>query len=194
MIVIGAGNMLVGGLYEAHLDCRIMKYTKDMAHGTDEDKLRIKRELLVTVASGNLMLEKGNPQKSIPASLTIPGEHAPKDGYEKARSRLLNLLGAQSRFGEPVGSPVLFYLGTFLYTTLDLRNSLSDEDTAISLGFGIEVTNLFLCPMPRAPYFTGREHVSCSQISTSQRNALLIVAVDDYCPCCYRQWVSPGKQ
>jgi hypothetical protein len=92
VIVIGAGNMLVGGLYEAHLDYRIMKYTKDMAHRADEDKLRIKRELLVT--SGNLMLEKGNPQKSIPASLTIPGEHAPKDGYEKARSRLLNLLGA----------------------------------------------------------------------------------------------------
>jgi hypothetical protein len=165
VIVIGAGNMLVGGLYEAHLDYRILKYTKDKPHGIDEDELRIKRELLVTVASGNLMLEKGNPQRSIPASLTIPGEHAPKDGYEKARSRLLNLLGAQSRFGELVGSPVLFYLGTFLYTTLDLRNSLSDEDTAISLGFGIEVTNLFLCPVPRAPYFTGWEHVSCSQLA-----------------------------
>jgi hypothetical protein len=165
VIVIGAGNMLVGGLYEAHLDYRIMKYTKDRAHGIDEDELRIKRELLVTFASGSLMLEKANPQRSIPASLTIPGEHAPKDGYEKPRSRLLSLLGAQSRFGELVGSPVLFYLGTFLYTTLDLRNSLSDEDTAISLGFGIEATSLFLCPMPQAPYFTGREHVSCSQLA-----------------------------
>jgi hypothetical protein len=130
--------MLVGGLYKAHLDYRIVKYIKDMAHGTDEDKLRIKRELLVTVASGNLMLEKGNPQKSIPNSLMIPGDYAPKEGYEKARSRLLNLLGAQSSFGELVGSPVLFYLGTFLYTVLSLQNSLSDEDTAISLGFGIE--------------------------------------------------------
>lgn len=51
-----------------------MKYIKDMAHGTDEDKLRIKKELLVTVASGNLMLEKGNPQESIPNSLMVPGE------------------------------------------------------------------------------------------------------------------------
>jgi hypothetical protein len=33
---------------------------------------------------------------------------------------------------------VLFYLGTFLYTLLSLQSSLSDEDTAISLGFGIE--------------------------------------------------------
>lgn len=138
VIAIGAGNMLVGGLYEAHLDYRIMKYIKDMAHGTDEDQLRFKRELLVTVASGNLMLDKGNPQTSIPNSLIIPGEHAPKDGYEKARSRLLNLLGAQSSFGELVGGPILFYLGTFLYTILDLRSSLSDEDSALSLGFGIE--------------------------------------------------------
>jgi hypothetical protein len=74
VIVIAAGNMVVGGLYEAHLDYRIVKYIKDMAHGTDEDKLRIKRELLVTVASGNLMLEKGDPQKSIPNSLMVPGE------------------------------------------------------------------------------------------------------------------------
>jgi hypothetical protein len=33
---------------------------------------------------------------------------------------------------------VLFYLGTFLYTVLSLQSSLSDEDTAISLGFAIE--------------------------------------------------------
>lgn len=84
------------------------------------------------------MLEKGNPQESIPNSLMVPGEYAPKDGYEKARSRLLNLLGAQSSYGELIGSPVLFYLGTFLYTVLNLQSSLSDEDTAISLGFAIE--------------------------------------------------------
>jgi hypothetical protein len=138
VIIVGAGNMLVGGLYEAHLDYRIMNYIKDISQGTDEDKLRIKRELLVTVASGNLMLEKGNPQKSIPSSILIPSPYAPKDGYEKARSRLLNLLGAQASFGEQVGSPVLFYLGAFVYAILDLRTSLSDEDSAISVSFGIQ--------------------------------------------------------
>jgi hypothetical protein len=64
VIVVAAGNMLVGGIYEAQLDYRILKYIKEMAHGTDEDKLRIKRELLVTVASGNLMLDRGSPQKT----------------------------------------------------------------------------------------------------------------------------------
>ncbi len=109
-----------------------------MTHGTEEDKLKIKRELLVTVASGNLMLDRGNPQKTIPNSIMIPGPHAPKDGCEKARSRLLNLLGAQISFGEQVGSPVLFYLGAFVYAILDLRTSLSDEDSAISVSFGIQ--------------------------------------------------------
>jgi hypothetical protein len=41
-------------------------------------------------------------------------------------------------FGSAVGSPVLFYLGAFVYTILDLRNNPSSQDSAISLGFGIE--------------------------------------------------------
>jgi hypothetical protein len=36
------------------------------------------------------------------------------------------------------------------------------------------VTNQFLCPIPRAPYSAGREHASCSRLSASQRNSLLI--------------------
>jgi hypothetical protein len=52
-------------------------------------------------------------------------------------SRLLNLLGAQADFGGAVGSPVLFFLGAFIYTILDLKQDPSSEDSAISLGFGI---------------------------------------------------------
>ncbi|KAE9379309.1 hypothetical protein N431DRAFT_499919 [Stipitochalara longipes BDJ] len=192
VIAVGAGNMLVGGLYEAHLDYRIMKYIKDMPHGTEENKLRIKRKLLVTVTSGNLMLEKGNPQKSIPSSLMVPGEHAPREGYEKARSRLLNLLGAQSSFGELVGSPVLFYLGTFLYTVLDLRNSLANEDTAISLGFGIEwmiivhvaiVSGCLLAsnnPSTSASIVGGGHTVLEHEHRTLKRRATLVGQSDEY--------------
>jgi len=138
VIVVAAGNMLVGGIYEAQLDYRILKYIKEMAHGTNEDKLRIKRELLVTVASGNLMLDRGSPQKNITSSIMIPNPHAPKDRHEKARSRLLNLLGTQSGFGEQVGAPVLFYLGAFVYTILDILNSPSSEDSALALSFGLQ--------------------------------------------------------
>jgi len=141
VIVVGAGNMLIGGLYEAHLDYRIVKYINNMGRSDlDETKLEIKRELLVTIAAGNLKLEKenGSPQVTIPKSITIPGVGDPSEGIEKSRSRLLNLLGSQSSFGSAVGSPVLFYLGAFVYTILDLRNNPSSQDAAISLGFGIE--------------------------------------------------------
>ena len=78
-------------------------------------KLEIQRETLVTIASGNLILEEGLPL-----------------------SRLPDLLGAQSSFGSAVGSPVLFYLSAFIYTILGLRNNPSSHDAANSLGFGIE--------------------------------------------------------
>lgn len=152
IIIAGAGNMLIAGLYEAHLDYRIVKYIRDMPQiggRSEEDELRIKRELLVIVVSGNLRLEKEKkgkqkPKKSpiqkITQSITLPGPEpsSTMDGNERGRSRLLNLLGAQSSFGSAVGSPVLFYLGAFVYSILDLRNDPSDEDSAISLGFGIE--------------------------------------------------------
>ncbi len=144
VIVVGAGNMLTGGLYEAFLDYRIVRYVEKMNHSggddLDETKLEMKRELLVTIAAGNLKLDedKGSPQAMILQSLTIPGAGEPSEGSEKSRSRLLNLLGAQSSFGSAVGSPVLFYLGSFVYTILDLQTNPSSQDAAISLGFGIE--------------------------------------------------------
>jgi hypothetical protein len=145
--IVGAGNMLTGGLYEAHLDYRLAKYTQKISssrlasqNDQDETKLAMERELLVTIASGNLKLDKdrGSPQVTIPQSLTIPGASHPSEGSEKSRSRLLNLLGAQSSLGSAVGSPVLFYLGSFVYAILDLRTDPSSQDAAISLGFGIE--------------------------------------------------------
>ncbi|PMD49027.1 hypothetical protein L207DRAFT_477734 [Hyaloscypha variabilis F] len=143
VIIVGAGNMLIGGLYEAHLDYRIVKYVEDIgrsrsAPAPDDKELTITRGLLVTIAAGNLKLDKGSPEDTIPKSITIPGVGDPSEGAEKSRSRLLNLLGAQMSFGSAVGSPVLFYLGAFVYTILDLRNNPSSQDSAISLGFGID--------------------------------------------------------
>ncbi|KAE9365866.1 hypothetical protein N431DRAFT_516708 [Stipitochalara longipes BDJ] len=143
VIIVGAGNMLTGGLYEAHLDYRIVTYVENMSRSRsapvpDDAELKVTRELLVTIAAGNLKLDKGSPQDTIPQSITIPGVGDPSEGSEKIRSRLLNLLGAQMSFGSAVGSPVLFYLGAFVYTILDLRNNPSSQDAAIALGFGIE--------------------------------------------------------
>jgi len=101
VIVVGAGNMLMGGLYEAHLDYRILGYIKTLNDVTDKDTLQMKTELLVAVACGNLELDgtAGNPQESIVKSITIPGPEILANGHEKSRARLLNLVGAQSSFG-----------------------------------------------------------------------------------------------
>jgi len=136
-IVVAAGNMIVSGIYEAFIDYRIIKYVQSLDAHKDEAMLARKRELLITIASGNLQLGKGHPQTEIPKAIMITAQ-GEDDGREKSRSRLLNLLGAQSSFGSAVGSPVLFYLGAFGYTILELYNDPSSQPAAISLGFGIE--------------------------------------------------------
>lgn len=154
IIVVGAGNMIIGGLYEAVIDAsmicldrglliltllqfRILKFVKaldDIPALDDSSALAMKRELLATLACGNLRLSKNHHSKTkILESIQLPEPEG-----EKSRSRLLNLIGAQSGFGGAIGSPVLFYLGAFIYTILDLQNDPSDQDSAISLGFGIE--------------------------------------------------------
>jgi ABC-type multidrug transport system fused ATPase/permease subunit len=143
VIIVCAAHMLVGALYEAHLDYRIVQYLEDLEfasrnEGMSEETLITLRELLVTVVSGNLVFEKGSPQAAVRDSLTLTHSDDKTIGRKKSRFRLLNLLGAQYSFGSAVGSPVIFYLGAFIYTILDLRNDLSDEDSALSLSFGME--------------------------------------------------------
>ncbi|KAL2075273.1 hypothetical protein VTL71DRAFT_216 [Oculimacula yallundae] len=135
VVVVGAGNMIIGGLYEAVIDHRILKYVQS----PNESDVFDKTELLATLASGNLLLStddlkaKTDPKTKILRSLQ-PSERNP----DRSGARLLNLIGAQSSFGGAVGSPVLFYLGAFVYNIIDLHNDPSDEDNSISLGFGIE--------------------------------------------------------
>lgn len=54
------------------------------------------------------------------------------------QEKLRDVMDSQMGFGSIVGAPVLFYLGAFVYTILDLRNDQSDQDAAISLAFGVE--------------------------------------------------------
>lgn len=135
-IVAGAGNMVVSGMLEALIDYRIIHYVESLT-ANDPETLAIKRELLVAIASGNLKLGEGNPQKEIPDALIVPNNSS-ADRNELSRSRLLNLMGAQSSFGGAVGSPVVFYLGAFAFTILELYNDPSSQAYSISLGFGIE--------------------------------------------------------
>ncbi|KAL7629655.1 hypothetical protein AAE478_001178 [Parahypoxylon ruwenzoriense] len=72
------------------------------------------------------------------------------DEYEAARmvdrrndevvslpTKLKSLLNSQASFGSTVGAPVLFFVGGFVYTVLDVENNLGDNDTAHALAFGL---------------------------------------------------------
>ncbi|KAH7247503.1 uncharacterized protein BKA55DRAFT_664698 [Fusarium redolens] len=56
--------------------------------------------------------------------------------YPSMAEQLKRLMTAQSAFGAIVGAAIVFYLGAFLYTILDLLNDKSNQDAAISLAFG----------------------------------------------------------
>jgi hypothetical protein len=134
LIMTAAANMIVGGLFEAVLDTQLVRYVNDQAKLDNPLSLQERRKLLVTMTSGNLQLEKGDPFETIPRNLILTNGNSD----EVAQSRLLNLLGAQSAFGAIVGAGVLFYLGGFVYTILDLLSNPSDQDSALAVGFGIE--------------------------------------------------------
>ncbi|KAH7188000.1 hypothetical protein DER44DRAFT_816377 [Fusarium oxysporum] len=56
--------------------------------------------------------------------------------YPSMAEQLKRLMTAQSAFGAIVGAAIVFYLGAFLYSILDLLNDKSNHDAAISLAFG----------------------------------------------------------
>ncbi|KAJ4407488.1 hypothetical protein N0V85_004358 [Neurospora sp. IMI 360204] len=60
------------------------------------------------------------------------------EASKKLRERLTRLISSQLDFAATIGAPVVFYLGAFIYTILDIRNKPSDQDAAISLAFGVE--------------------------------------------------------
>ncbi|KAF5708200.1 glycoside hydrolase family 3 [Fusarium mundagurra] len=116
----------------------------NVAGGEDFDGLRDKVELLVTVLAGNLLPET---YESWPDNLIVLISDALMDtGRRRLNNeanpsmseQLKRLMTAQSAFGAIVGAAVVFYLGAFVYTILDLLGDKSNQDAAISLAFGVE--------------------------------------------------------
>ena len=142
IILSGAGPMLIGGLYEAVVDSRLIEY---MRHSGDALSTQDKINLLTTLVSGNLILDIGEPQELLAEKLSMEEEHditATEDERDTQRemikTRLLCMMSTQISFGSAVGAPVLFYLGQFVYTILDLLSERGDQDAGNSLAFGVE--------------------------------------------------------
>ncbi|KAK5269829.1 hypothetical protein LTR96_005527 [Exophiala xenobiotica] len=132
LILVFAGPMMLSGLYEAVLDWKILSALKNETGSRLPEDAVI--ELLATVVAGNLQhrTHEVQPQAEMKEAL-LNNANA-----EAQRTRLLGLVDSQMGYGAIVGAPVVFYLGAFVYTILDLSNEPSDQDAAISLAFGVE--------------------------------------------------------
>jgi hypothetical protein len=131
VILIMAGPMMLSGVYEAVLDWNILALLdSDPGPNFAQDTII---ELLLTVVAGNLHSStQFEPLQEIQRAIQASGD------AEAKRARLLGLVESQMPYGAIVGAPVVFYIGNFVYTILDLKNRPSDQDAAISLAFGVE--------------------------------------------------------
>ncbi|KAF5635255.1 glycoside hydrolase family 3 [Fusarium tjaetaba] len=105
----------------------------------------------LVLISETLLATKGrrfNAMRSLPAQTPsdLPSSHGTpilpnteaNQNYSSLSEQLKRLMTAQSAFGAIVGAAVVFYLGAFIYTILDLLGDKSNQDAAISLAFGVE--------------------------------------------------------
>ncbi|MCJ1405580.1 hypothetical protein MMC11_008808 [Xylographa trunciseda] len=146
MIFVGAGPMLFSGMFEALVDYKVMSAITVLKTPSGNTKGQsIQRspsrdasltrdeivELLTVIVCGNLMLDVGDPHKYIVEKLAT-------ENGDEVKTRLLHMMSAQNSFGSTIGAPVLFYLGAFVYTILNLFSDPSSEDGAISIALGVE--------------------------------------------------------
>ena len=142
MILSGAGPMLIGGLYEAVVDSRLIEYMRSQRHSRGGLSTQDKINLLTTLVSGNLILDIGEPQETLAGELSMVEKHdiptTEDERLEKIKTRLLCMMSSQLSFGSAVGAPVVFYLGQFGYTILELLDKRGDQEAGNSLAFGVE--------------------------------------------------------
>ena len=63
-------------------------------------------------------------------------EESYKNEKERTETRLLTMLGFQASFGATIGTPIAFYLGSFLFSVFSNHEDLGSSDTSLALAFG----------------------------------------------------------
>lgn len=142
IILSGAGPMLIGGLYEAVLGSRLIEYMRSQRQSRARLSTQDKIKLLTTLVSGNLILDIGEPQETLAGELSMADNHdrptTEDERLKMIKTRLLCMMSSQISFGSAVGAPVVFYLGQFVYSILDLLDNRGDQEAGNSLAFGVE--------------------------------------------------------
>lgn len=91
----------------------------------------------------------------------------PELGEISLPTKLKSILMAQESFGSTMGAPILFFVGGFIYTVLDIDNQLGDNDQAHALAFGTWWMTI--------PYLA---IVSCAMLSSNSPSALQGIVYD----------------
>lgn len=66
-----------------------------------------------------------------------PEVHALDEERHITQTRLKSMLGCQPSFGAAIGGPIVFFLGSFLFSVFSNLTDIGDNDTAHALAFGI---------------------------------------------------------
>ena len=142
-IMSAPGPFIFSGLVEAVLDYRIVSHLLSSHTPPGESAChslsRSERvQLLTAVLAGNLGIAGApvNPQIELDAAMDI--NHEPQQVGVNLRS----MLNCQYPFGAGVGGPILFYIGSFVFTLASLHDAEGDRDTARTLAFGIWWMNM----------------------------------------------------
>ena len=141
LVLTQAGPMLLSGLHEARLASRVLDYLKNQDRkGIEnetqyhvletEDRVRLLLALLVSNLHQHTAWEKTD---KLVKDFSLTGE----DGKAKAKAQLQAMLDSQMNFGLTVGAPVMIYVAAFIYTIIEIRGSLGDNDTSHALAFGL---------------------------------------------------------
>lgn len=174
VILILAGPMLVGGIYEMLLDYRLLERLQDLTDQNSQKTAAIevkKRKILITLLLGNLSGRSGSPSID-PENFSNPvidsENFITNSSVAEAKARLHSLLKSQAAFGTAVGAPVAFYIGAYLYAILDARSNLGDNDTshalALGLWYSIFVLVAIICGVSYQKSYkilSGPNHLSC---------------------------------
>ncbi|KAK7908429.1 hypothetical protein PG985_015732 [Apiospora marii] len=88
-------------------------------------------------------------------------------GVVSLATKLKALLNSQASFGSTIGAPVLFFVGGFIYTVIDIQNSLGDNDSAHALAFGMWWMTI--------PYLAT---VSCAMLASNSSSVLQGIVYD----------------
>ena len=158
IVFAGAGPMIYSGLHEMLLDRRIFRLIRLREQQGDGNRqglysleMRVRIELMLVMLAGNLGWGKKWCNNEGRCEESCNSDSCREKCWEDIKSalltsnndacamqaRLLAMLDSQSSFGYAVGAAILFYLGNFLYATLDLYAKRGDGEAARSLSLGI---------------------------------------------------------